>query len=250
MLRRIQVPLPFPELDRLPRAAWQSAGGHPKGCQLIGALLPALLSVTWSSPSALDPLHAQLLGLLFNGTFSRLCYAASVMELALFLFPCAVQSLLESLPHCRSRWNGQNRKSLSVSSNSPLGSPALLRSASLRRVVTLCNTSCCHISPLFTPNTTFPHPSRLPSSAAEQPGGGSTPSPGGAASAWIALGTELRARSCSALPARCSASARCCSQTPAGGIHLVVSRTDAGTWLQPLGSPGSLLVLNCLVLPE
>lgn len=80
----------------------------------------------------------------------------------------------------------------------PSGSPALLRIYSLWRVVTLCNISCCHISPsLFTPNTTFPlscpQSSKFHSSGAEQPGGGSTPSPGGAGvrppPPGVALGT-------------------------------------------------------------
>lgn len=194
----------FPRLSResgeLPTPAWQSRGtagavrrgwaGSPwADSSHRSAGSPAARAAALGPGALPQPLtHAtpQLAGLLCNVTFSRLCVTLLQLRNWLrFFFLVQFRVCWGFFLIAKAVGNGQNRKSLSVSSNSPLWLPS-----SVWHFFTpaTCDSAqhlvLPHQSFLFTPNTTFPlscpPSSKFGSSGAEQPGGGSTPSPGGA----------------------------------------------------------------------
>lgn len=236
------------------------AGQAPRGLAApdpSGALLPALLlcDLEFSLlPQPLTQSTPQLAGLLFNVTFSRLCLTVLQLRNWLrFFFLVQFRVCWGFFLIAKAIGSGQNCKSLSASSNSPLWLPI-----SVTRLFTPA--SCNSAQHLMLPHQSsfiyakLHFPSLLPSVfqvsqlwswAAGRWQHSISWGSWQPASAWSSTGNgNSELTRCFVLPGRCSASVWCCNQRPAGRIHLVMSRTDAGRWAQPLGSPGSLLVLN------
>lgn len=106
-------------------------------------------SVTWSSPQPLTQPTPELLGLLLNVTFSRLCVTLLQLRNWLrFFFLVQFRVCWSFFLIAKAVGNGQNCKSLSVSSNSPLWLPS-----SVTHLFTLA--SCNSVQHLVLPHQSF-----------------------------------------------------------------------------------------------